>query len=120
MIRSLSNCTLDQVKIRLLLGDLKLPHRGIDLVLSDSKLFPKDGKVQQAYQHKQQATHEAKQTDYLDTHPSSYFLPDTNHVVQRHVLSSFRALSQTRHFIDLHGFASKLGTALGSGQYRER
>jgi hypothetical protein len=71
MVCRLSDSSLDQVQIRLLLRDLKLSHRSINLVFGNPKLFPEDREIQQAYQHKQQATHETKQADQLDAHSSA-------------------------------------------------
>src|SRR5687767_7584867 len=72
MVRRLSNSPRDQVQIRLLLGNLQLPHSSIDLFLGNPKLFPKDREVQQAHYHEQQRSRETKHADQrLDPHSVS-------------------------------------------------
>src|SRR5688500_1435251 len=72
MVRRLSNSPRDQVQIRLLLGNLQLPHSSIDLFLGTPKLFPKDREVQQAHYHEQQRSRETKHADQrLDPHSVS-------------------------------------------------
>jgi hypothetical protein len=72
MVLRLSDSSLDQVQIRLLLGNLQLSHSSIDLVPRNPKLFSEDREVQQAHQHEQQRPHETKHADqWFDSHSLS-------------------------------------------------